>query len=90
MDPADRTLRAQLAAEMSWAKTVDPTSRTAKARAAAASRFEKQAREMYPDGSDELIRRTAGHLQKAHMRRMGLNSAKKRRKGASPAKPKAA
>lgn len=84
MDPVDRTLRAQLAAEVSWAKTADPTSRTAKARAAAKRKFEKQARELHPDGSDELIARAAEHLHKAHMRRMGLASAAKRRKGARP------
>lgn len=83
MDPADRTLRARLAAHSQWAKEKDPTARTAKARAAAASKFEAQARELHPDGDDELIRRTAEHLRKAHYARMGMASAAKRRKGAS-------
>lgn len=91
MDPADRTLRARLAAHSSWANTPDPTSRTEKARAAATERFVKQAREKYPDGSEELIQRTAEHLRKAHYARMGMASAAKRRKGASAkAKPEAA
>lgn len=84
MDPADRTLRARLAAHSQWAKEKDPTSRTAKARAAAAGKFEKQARELHPDGDDELIARTAEHLRKAHFARMGMKSAAARRKGASP------
>jgi hypothetical protein len=84
MDPADRTLRARLAAHTSWAQTEDPTSRTAKARAAAKAKFEKQARELHPNGDDDLIARTAEHLRKAHYARMGLRSAAARRKG--PAK----
>lgn len=84
MNPADRTLRARLAAHTSWAKTTDPASRTAKARAAAEQRWTKAARELHPDGSDELIARTAEHLRKAHYARMGMASAAKRRKGARP------
>jgi hypothetical protein len=86
MDPADRTLRARLAAHSQWAKEKDPTARTAKARAAADGRFEKAARELHPDGDDELIARTAEHLKKAHYARMGMASAAKRRKGAAPSK----
>lgn len=81
MDPADRTLRARLAAHSQWAKEKDPTARTAKARKAAADRFVKQARELHPDGDDELIARTAEHLSKAHYARMGMASAAARRKG---------
>ncbi len=55
MDPQDRSLRASLAAHTSWANTVDPASRTAKARAAANGRFEKAARELHPDATDEQI-----------------------------------
>lgn len=84
MDPADRSLRARLAAHTSWANTADPSSRTAKARAAAAGRFEKKARELHPDGDDALIARTAEHLRRAHYARMGLASAAARRKGANP------
>lgn len=86
MDPADRTLRARLAAHSQWAKEKDPTARTEKARAAAASKFVVQARELHPDGDDELIARTAEHLKKAHYARMGMASAAKRRKGATSQK----
>lgn len=81
MDPADRTLRARLAAHSQWAKEANPTARTAKARAAAESKFVTQAREIHPDGSDEVIARAAEHLRKAHFARMGLKSAAARRKG---------
>ncbi|SEO82710.1 hypothetical protein [Actinacidiphila rubida] len=88
MDPADRTLRARLAAHSQWAKETDPSARTAKARKAAGEKFVTQARELHPDGSDELIAKTAEHLRKAHFARMGMASAAKRRKGATA--PKAA
>lgn len=84
MNPEERSLRARLAAHISWAVTPDPASRTAKARAAANGRFEQQAREMHPGGSDELIARTAKHLRSAHFSRMALKSAMARRKSASP------
>ncbi|TXS78647.1 hypothetical protein EAO76_09805 [Streptomyces sp. sk2.1] len=79
MDPEIRSLRARLGAHASWANTTDPASRTAKARAAANSRFEKQAREMHPGATDEQITRVAEHLRKAHFSRMALASAKARR-----------
>lgn len=80
MSPEERKLRAQLGAEVSWANTLDRTARTAPGSRAADARFEKQARDMYPDASDEQIAKTAEHLRKAHFRRMGLASATKRRK----------
>jgi hypothetical protein len=79
MDPQDRTLRAKLAAHTSWANTLDPTSRTAKARAAANGRFEKEARELHPDASDEQIARVAEHLKSAYFSRLALQSAAARR-----------
>jgi hypothetical protein len=83
MNPADRTLRARLAAHTSWAKTADPAGRTENARKAADGKFVVQARELHPDGDDELIARTAEHLRKAHFARLGMKSAAARRKGAS-------
>lgn len=80
MNAEERKLRAQLGAEVSWANTLDRTARTAPGSRAADARFEKQARDMYPDASDEQITKTAEHLRKAHFRRMGLASATKRRK----------
>jgi hypothetical protein len=79
MNPEERSLRARLAVHQSWANTLDPASRTAKARAARAGRFEIRAREMHPDASDEQIARVAAHLKKAHYAAMALASAKARR-----------
>lgn len=79
MTPAERSLRATLASQVSWTNTLDPQSRTAKARAAAAGRFEKQARELHPNATDEQIRKVAAQLRSAHATRMALASAKARR-----------
>ncbi|MDT0472966.1 hypothetical protein RM863_12615 [Streptomyces sp. DSM 41014] len=83
MDPQDRSLRARLAAHTSWANTLDPASRTAKARAAAAGRFEREARELHPDATDEQITRVAEHLKSAHFSRIALKAAAARRAKAS-------
>lgn len=88
MTPEERTLRARLAAHASHAKNPDAKSRTAAARAAAAGRFEAEAREMHPDASDEEIARVAKHLRKGHFTRMALASAQARRQKAA-AKPAA-
>lgn len=79
MDPKDRSLRARLASHTSWANTLDPQSRTAKARAAANGRFERQARELHPDATDEQIARVAAHLKSAHFSRLALAAAAARR-----------
>lgn len=79
MNPQDRSLRASLAAHTSWANTLDPASRTAKARAAANGRFEREARELHPDATDDQIARAAEHLKKAHFKRLALASAQARR-----------
>lgn len=79
MNAEERKLRAQLGAEMSWAKTPDRTARTAPGSRAAEARFEKQARELHPDAGDEFIAKVAENLRRAHFRRMGLESARKRR-----------
>jgi hypothetical protein len=79
MDTEARKLRAQLGAHAMWANTLDPASRTAKARSAANGKFEQQAREMHPDATDEQIARVAEHLKKAHFKAMGLKSAMARR-----------
>ncbi|MFH8792266.1 hypothetical protein [Streptomyces sp. NPDC017941] len=85
MDPQDRSLRARLAAHTSWANTPDPASRTAKARAAAFDRFERRAREMHPDATEDQIAVAAAHLKKAHYTAMALASARARRAKAKSA-----
>jgi hypothetical protein len=77
--PEDRALSARIAAHISWANTTDPAARTANARAAALSRFE---REVDPDGvlpPDERARR-AEHARKAYFYQLALKSARARRK----------
>lgn len=86
MDPQDRSLRASLAAHTSWANTLDPATRTAKARAAANGRFEKQARELHPGATDEQIARVAEHLKSAHFSRLALAAAAARRRKAQSKK----
>ena len=78
LSPAERSLRARIAVETSWANTSDPTARTAPGRQAFLSRFE---REVDPDGTlPELERkRRAEHARRAYFHRLALASAKARR-----------
>jgi hypothetical protein len=83
LTPAQRSLRGRLAAETSWANTVDPSARTAPARAAFLDRFERQ---VDPDGvldPADRVRR-AEHARKAHFARLALRSAQARRRRARP------
>jgi hypothetical protein len=77
MTPAQRTLRAQIAAHTSWANTSNRAARTAAARIAAMDRFAKQ---VDPDGvlsPDERARR-AESAKKAYFLRLAAKSAKAR------------
>jgi hypothetical protein len=77
MTPAQRTLRAQIAAHTSWANTSNRAARTAAAREAAMDRFVKQ---VDPDGvlsPDERARR-AESAKKAYFLRLAAKSAKAR------------
>lgn len=82
LTPTERSLRGQLAAHESWARTPDPAARTANARKAMLDKFERQ---VDPDGtlpSAERARR-AEHARKAHFKRLALKSvqARRRRRG---------
>jgi hypothetical protein len=90
LTPEERTLRARMAVQKSWANTADPSSRTAKARAAAAGRFEKQAREMHPNADEATVARVAEHLRQAHFTELAFKSAKARRMKAAKKPAKAA
>jgi hypothetical protein len=84
LTPEERSMRSQIAAHESWAKTSDRASRTAKARKASLDRFEKQ---VDPDGTlapAERARR-AEHARKAYFARLALKSAQARRRAAEPA-----
>jgi hypothetical protein len=74
----ERSLRASLGVNTSWANTADRPARTKPARDAF---FAKFCHEVDPDGvlpEDERIRR-AEYLMKAHMQRMSLAASKARR-----------
>jgi hypothetical protein len=77
MSPAERSLRARMAAHAMHARN-DPEKTTAKARAAFLDKFEREAD---PDGvlPPEERRRRAKHLRSAHFTRLALASAKARR-----------
>lgn len=79
LTPSERSLRARIAAHESWAKTLDPASRTAPGRNAFLKQFEVQ---VDPHGQlPELERlRRAEHARKAHFSRLAFASAKARRK----------
>ncbi len=71
MSDSERSLRARIASESSWANTVDRSARTAPARRALNDKFLAEA-----DG--DPIR--ADHLRKAHYARLALKSAQSRRR----------
>jgi len=71
VEPAERQLRARIAAETSWANTTDRSARTAAARAARDRKFLEAA-----DG--DPVR--AQHLRAAHFARLALKSVQSRRK----------
>jgi hypothetical protein len=78
LSPSERTLRARIAVNASWARTVDRSARTAPARRAAMQRYE---REIDPDGTldpGERARR-AEYAMRAHMSRLALRSVRARR-----------
>lgn len=77
LTPAQRTLRAQIAAHTSWANTTDRQERTQKARDAAQGRFE---REVDPEGVLDPIERLkrAQNARTAFYKSMALKSAQAR------------
>lgn len=78
LTPSERSLRGQIAAHTSWAKTPDRAARTAAARKAALDRFEREVdpeNELLP--AERAIR--AENARKAYFARLALQSAKARR-----------
>jgi hypothetical protein len=83
LTPAQRRLRAQIAAHASWAHTEDRAARTAAARQAAHDRFERQ---VDPEGvlpPGERARR-AESARKAYFLSLALRSAKSRNRRNRP------
>lgn len=81
LTPEERSLRAKIAAHMSWANTANPAARTAAARQASLDRFEKL---VDPDGTMDPAERSrrAESLKKAHYLKMAAASAASRRANA--------
>lgn len=82
LTPAQRVMRARIAAYESWAHTPDRAARTAKARAAAAARFERL---VDPEGVLTPAERAkrAEAARRAHFQRMAFKSAQVRRQQAT-------
>ncbi|GBG35826.1 hypothetical protein [Mycobacterium montefiorense] len=79
LSPAERTLRASIAAQTRWAKEPDRTAATAAARAAQQRRREDAVDPDHLLTPGERARR-AENLHRAHMQRMALKSAQARRR----------
>lgn len=79
LTPTERSLRGQIAAHESWAKTENRSARTEAARKAALDRFE---REVDPRGELTPAERAkrAEHARKAYFARLALKSAQARRR----------
>ena len=75
---SERRLRAQIAANTSWANTADRQARTAPATRAALDRFERQ---VDPDGTLDPAERAkrAENARKAYFQQLAFKSAKARR-----------
>lgn len=81
LTPAERSLRGQIAAHASWARTPDRSARTAKARQALLDKFE---REVDPDGTLSPAERAkrAENARKRYFAELAFKSAKARRRRA--------
>ena len=82
--PAERTIRAQIAAHERWAKTPDRSAATAPARRGLEAKFE---REVDPDGRLSPAERAkrVENARKAYYARLALKSAEARRRKAGGA-----
>lgn len=81
MTPTERSLRSQIAAHESWARTPDRSARTANARKAM---LEKFAHQVDPDGTLPPAERAkrAESLRRAHFKRLALKSVQARHRQA--------
>lgn len=82
LTPAERTMRAKIAANESWAKTENRSARTEKARQAMLDKF---AATVDPDGVLPPAERAkrAENARRAHLQRMALRSVQARRRRAA-------
>lgn len=78
MTPAQRRLRAQLAANALWAKAEDRAAISAPGREAADARFERQVREQFPHLPDDEVIKRALNARSAFYAAIQLKSARAR------------
>lgn len=83
MTPAEKSLIGRIAVQTSWANTEDRTARTEPGRAGLLAKYERQAREMHPDASEDAVIKAGAALYAAHFARMSLASARSRAAKAS-------
>lgn len=81
LTPGERSLRAKIAANVSWSQTSDRSARTANARKAMLDKFEQQ---VDPEGKlppSERAKRAA-NARRAHYQQLAFRSARSRRRQA--------
>jgi len=80
MTPAERSLRASLAADVSWAATPTAEARTARAMPGVEARLRRYAQQADPDGvlTDDEREKAARHLMRADMKRLRLRQMRER------------
>lgn len=79
LTPAQRTMRARIAAHAKWANTPDRTAATAKWRNASLAKFDQMARATDPDATEAQLAAMAKSFQLAHLERMRLRSSQIRK-----------
>lgn len=77
LTPEQRSQRARIAAAVSWANTTDRSARGRNAQDGLRRKFEREARELHPDASEEHIAKAAESLYKAHFARITYDRMKK-------------
>lgn len=82
LTPEQRSLRSRIAANISWARTVDRSARTRPAVNAGPASISYWEKKVDPDGlMDEQTRiKAAGNAKKAHFQRLAYLAAKARRR----------
>jgi hypothetical protein len=82
LTPAQRSLRASIAAHTRWSKE-DPAANAARGQAGLLARFEREIRAADPTLPDAEVARRAESARQAHMARLALASSKARARKAS-------
>ena len=78
LTPEQRTLRAKANAHKRWAGDEDPKANAIRGQAGLRAKFEREARDKWPNLPEDVIQRRADHALKAHMLSLALKSSKAR------------